>query len=652
MKRILPAALLALAAAACDSPSGGEDSDVAVVVVSPSERTIGVGETLQLNATGRDPNGLVVAAGPLAWRSLEPAIAQVSATGLVEGLSPGTARIEVAASGRADTATVHVAALAANCNDPGAAPQLAVGQSLTVSGPAAAAVCLDGLAAGAEYVLVPFHASEARNATLSVSFAATNVRPVTGPPTPALLPSFSQLAPAPGLRPDDGGYHARLNREAARALAPLVPAARAAFARRAPSGGGLRMSHTAPPPPSVGSEFRINVGQSFCAPADYRGGRVVAVGQRALVVADTANPANGLTAEDYAHIAATFDTLIYPVGVANFGEPQDVDGNGRSIIFYTRAVNELTPRGSGSVIGGFFYGRDLFPHVADGRFPACAGSNYAEIFYMLVPDPTGVVNGNVRPLEYVQRTTLATVGHEFQHLISASRRLYVVPGVDDEEWAEETFLNEGLSHIAEELLFHRVSGLQARANLDAADLPSGSRARTAFDAYQQQNYRRFEYWLRNPEKQSPYAANDSLGTRGAIWDFLRYAADRRGDPERGLWMTLVNNDRVGLANLEFALGTDPRPWIRDWAVAGYTDDAVATVPALQKPSWDHRSLYASYPLLVRTLSSGTTASVQLVSGGSSFLRAGVQAGQRASLEVTSAGAVPPATFFLTLVRTR
>ena len=51
----------------------------------------------------------------------------------------------------------------------------------------------------------------------------------------------------------------------------------------------------------------------------------------------------------------------YPPGV-----PADIDGGGRVIAFFTRAVNELTQAGSSGVISGFFYGRDLFPKVNTG----------------------------------------------------------------------------------------------------------------------------------------------------------------------------------------------------------------------------------------------------------------------------------------------
>src|SRR5690606_7400053 len=151
-----------------------------------------------------------------------------------------------------------------------------------------------------------------------------------------------------------------------------------------------------------------------CTQPDYRTGRVVAVTERAVVVADTANPAGGFSEEEYRDFGLAFDGLVYPLAVETFGEPSDLDGNGRAIIFFTRAVNELTSPGSGSYIGGFFYDRDLFPRTGAG---ACAGSNAAEMFYMMVPDPVRGTTENSFTKESVQRHTVAVIAHEFQHLI-------------------------------------------------------------------------------------------------------------------------------------------------------------------------------------------------------------------------------------------
>ena len=126
-----------------------------------------------------------------------------------------------------------------------------------------------------------------------------------------------------------------------------------------------------------------------------------------------------------------------------------------------RAVNELTQQNSSSLYLGFYYQRDLFPKTSAAG--TCPGSNVGEMFYLLVPDPTGVINGNVREKSDVIAYTLGTVAHEYQHLINASRRMYVnkYGAVFEEKW-----LDEGLAHSAEDLNFWAASGLSPRSNLD------------------------------------------------------------------------------------------------------------------------------------------------------------------------------------------
>ncbi|HEX6036573.1 Ig-like domain-containing protein [Longimicrobium sp.] len=663
MKRSSPPALVLLAAfaAACDGGSPTQrEPEVARVFVTPAEQTINAGQTAQLQAQARDEDNVVVENTPFTWASLESNVATVSGTGLVTGLAGGTARIVAAApNGRADTAMVTVSAPLAECA-PGTGINLAVGQSATVQGAEAGLLCLPGAAAGAEYTVIPFYGTTSQGSTLQVRLAPSGVRAVAGPPTPSLAPvsGGSTLGAAAALAArGDGGFHTRLNTRARGYLSGLVPGARATFTARR---SGPRMALQQAAPPAIGTVLSLNVGQEFCTAPDVRGGRVVAVSNRAVIVADTMNPAGGFTQADYDNIAATFDTLIYPVNTAAFGEPQDVDANGRAIIFYTRAVNELTPANVNYVVGGFFYGRDLFPRVAGNGFPACAGSNYAEMFYMLAPDPQGTVNGNARSTAYVRNSTLATVGHEFQHLISASRRLYVVPDVDGTDWSEEPWLNEGLSHIAEELLFYHRAQRGPRQNL-GAEVIDNLPLRNAFLEFQDANYGRYGSWLENPEGDSPYdeafGEVDDLATRGAAWGFLRYVADQRGGSDNELWYALVNSARVGLPNLQAVTGQDPVALVRSFAVAAYTDDAVAGVPAaFTHPSWNYRALYGridnSYPLEVRTLVTGTPVSMTMVAGGAAYLRAGVNANQLAAVQVTSAGANPPASLSVTVVRTK
>lgn len=419
---------------------------------------------------------------------------------------------------------------------------------------------------------------------------------------------------------------------------------------------------------SVGGAAMLSINtnaESGCSEPQIARARVAATSQHAIILTDMANPPGDFSDAEYAELAQTFDNLVWPSDVENFGAPTDIDRNGRVYILFTRAVNELTPAGSVSVVGGFFYSRDLFPRRETAGLPACAASNQAEIFYMLAPDPNGVVNGNPRSRNYVRTSSLATVAHEFQHLINNGRRLHVnkltsIPGEED-IW-ETVWLDEGLAHIAEELAFYRATGLQPGQNLTFAQTAAtGNANRTSYFQYQDQNSGRIETYLRNPETQSlfdPYVANsgdgDDLETRGAIWAFLRYAADRKGGNQQQTWLALANSNTKGIKNLNAVFGTDVMPWIRDWHASMYVDDAVAGAEArFTTPSWNYRSVLAGltgghYPLRTRVLTSGQQTTLSLKAGSGAYLRFGVAPGIRAELRTTSGGAVPGGTCGTTL----
>jgi len=392
--------------------------------------------------------------------------------------------------------------------------------------------------------------------------------------------------------------------------------------------------------------------------ADTRTGRVAAVTARTVIVADIQNPAGGFSDDEYLAIAQEFDNLAYPTVTQNFGTPpRDIDDNGgRSLVFYTRAVNELTPQGSQSVIGGFFHPRDLFPRSGSG---SCATSNVAEMFYMLVPDPNGEVNGNRRAKDAVRRSTVGVLAHEFQHLINASYR------VANNRPPEEVWLNEGLSHVAEELMFYRVSGLAPKQNISVAALTASQAIEDAFFAYQVDNFGRVIEYLEDPEGRAPYTnpmPDDpiaDLATRGAAWQLLRYAADRSTRPQQDLWRSLVNTPNVGILNFTNVFGGTFLDVVRDWATAQYTDDVLPTTATLQHLSWNYRNVVTAlqdpprFPLKTRTLVAGTPLSFELTTGGAAaYLRFGVAANATGTVTPTSNGAQLPTTVSVTVVRTK
>ena len=240
--------------------------------------------------------------------------------------------------------------------------------------------------------------------------------------------------------------------------------------------------------------------------------------------------------------------MIDPLDRAAFGDPSDIDGNSRIVLFFTKAVNDLTPTTSTSYIGGFFHGRDLFPTKETADFAACASSNVGEMFYVMVPDPK---RGGPFAKANVASEVLGTLAHEYQHLINASRRMFVNTTATD---FEETWLNEGLSHIAEELLFYRVSGLKPRGDIDASSIRASATYVNAFNDYESDNFGRYREFLLSPSKFSVYSDNDSLETRGATWAFLRDAADRKAASDGDTWFRLVNSTTTGMANLRAVFG--------------------------------------------------------------------------------------------------
>ena len=84
-------------------------ASVASVTVSPAEVTLGIGGTQQFAAALRDANGNLLTGRTVVWTSSNDLVAAVTSTGLVTGLTVGTATLTATSEGRSGTATVTVA---------------------------------------------------------------------------------------------------------------------------------------------------------------------------------------------------------------------------------------------------------------------------------------------------------------------------------------------------------------------------------------------------------------------------------------------------------------------------------------------------------------------------------------------------------------
>ena len=542
-------------------------------------------------------------------------------------------------------------ALALACRDstaPGGPPgslSLAPGNSSTITN--GQQIDISGGSSGGEYLLVvtdTLGIDSGATSAYRIAASGTAAAGTVSAPARSIASTGSSAAmlATPATAKLDVSFGARLNERARRRLVPLFSAARRAQAARQAVVPG-RSTSSIPSTAQVGDIYTMNVSPAPCDSIENHPARVVAVGTNAIVAVDTLNPPGGFSSADYTRFAANFDTLVYPLDVENFGAPTDIDKNGHVILLFTRAVNELTPAHQDFYVGGFFFERDLFPATNAPGLQGCPGSNLAEMFYLLSPDPTGAVNGNVRTAAFIDSLTTSLIGHEFQHLINASRRMYV-NNADD---FEVVWLNEGLSHIAEELLFYREAGLSPRSNISASTIRSSTRSLNAFNNDQSANASRYIEYLSDPTKNSPIRFDDSLATRGATWDFLRYAADRKvgsGGNESSVWQALVNSSANGVVNLRTVFASDLGGWLRDWSVSQYTDDVVTNLSAAYtQPSWNWHSVLqalgpngVAYPLPVQPLPTTGTSGV-LIPGSSAYYRFAVPANGVASLTVTGNG---------------
>jgi hypothetical protein len=625
-----------------------------IVLSSRSVRLLTNIDTARISASAVDAFGNQTAPPPT-FLARDPTLVSVDQSGAIRALRRGSSTYVVAAAGgKSDSALVTVLAAGQSiCTAVATPTEVAIGQVIT--GLPGTGVCVHASAANAEYAIVPFYDSAVPSATIQVEVRPLGVSPI--PLTTSALASRAPAVfmPAAGLVPDDDAESRFRDRERAQFTAHIAASGGSLLSARRDLVPGKAQTTAIP---AVGDIIKFNANAvDYCTNPDMRAARVMAVTDRAIVVADTNNPAGGFTADEYRSIGVTFDTLVDPTDRAAFGSPSDIDGNGHVILFFTRAVNELTSQGSGSVFLGFFYSRDLFPKTGTS---ACDGSNVAEMFYLLVPDSTGVVNGNVRTKSQVLTFTNGTVAHEYQHLINASRRMYV-NATNLSATLEEKWLDEGLAHIAEDLNFWPSSGRTPRSNIDNK-IFSDPRAVAAYSTFAVNNQKRYATYLGATEIQSPIgssAFDDDLQTRGAIWSFLRYAADHLTIPENTFWFNLVNSKTTGVANLTNAIGAAPDAMLRDWAISVFMDDNAAGVDArFQQPSWNMRSLITNggtsvaFPLATRQLSDNVTNTLTLGADGVSFLRFSVPSGQDALLTVTSNGQPLPSTVQLAVVRIR
>jgi hypothetical protein len=208
-------------------------------------------------------------------------------------------------------------------------------------------------------------------------------------------------------------------------------------------------------------------------------------------------------------------------------------------------------------------------------------------------------------------------------------------------------------------VFYRAARLAPRQNIGGVSF--GTQPFDGlFTMYMAPNFARLAVFLRQPQSYSPFSSNDQSGTYGAIWAFLRYAADHHASSDGDVWLRLENSQVSGFANLFDVFGADLAQLLNAWALSVYTDDSTPGVDSeYTQPSWNFRSAFPAlptgaqpYPLAAGFLSDGAAQAVTLRDGGSAYFGFSIAAGTDAVIRLTSNGWMPPETVQATIVRTK
>jgi hypothetical protein len=248
---------------------------------------------------------------------------------------------------------------------------------------------------------------------------------------------------------------------------------------------------------------------------------LVAVGRHCLVYVDRDDNPGRFPRALVNEAIEYFDEHVYPRATALLGRHRDVDRNGKFTMLFTHWLGKLSDGKvslGGFVRGGDFY-RDLGPPL----------SNQCDMMYL---------NSRIQPGEHL-RSLLA---HEYVHAITLSEHVFG-SGDDESGIDEEAWLNEAISHVAENLFGAGWTNLDYRVS---TFLSAPNRYRLVVP-----DYYRCGLWRCH-------------GSRGSTYLFLRWCVDRYGVQ---LLRDLVQSHLTGIDNLEAATGTPFDELFRDWSIA-------------------------------------------------------------------------------------
>lgn len=336
---------------------------------------------------------------------------------------------------------------------------------------------------------------------------------------------------------------------------------------------------------------------SFCVTSTQIGVRTVFVGQHSIIVEDTTTIfAGGPTLAGgmdnyYQQLGAEFESVMYPIILANFGNPLVMDsqlGNlGKIVMVFSPRVNNAA---EGSILG-FAVNCDFFQPTT---FPS---SNFGEYIYAAVPTSTALGYFDPGTRDSWLRQMRPTIIHEVKHVTAFAQRINAKLTLEDLSW------EEGMARNAEELYARTFYGTQAKQNTGyAASIACDDRYASAAPPCANRPYlmlRHFDglySYLESPEIASMLGRTFATDYTfyASAWSVERWANDIFSTSEAQFLKDWTMSSGTGVANLEARTGVSWEQLLGEWSLAMYVDDMPGFTPAnphLQFPSWNLHDIW-------------------------------------------------------------
>ena len=409
---------------------------------------------------------------------------------------------------------------------------------------------------------------------------------------------------------------------------------------------------------SVGSLVRFRMPDvdrpDFCS--SYRGvtARRAYVGAHLDIYEDTGGVVAGTMDTAIAQLGREFDATMYPILVANFGDPLALDSlldrNGKIVLLLSTVVNPLA---AGFVVSCDFYPESVAP-----------SSNTGEIIYAFAPTSlsSSFETGSVSYWRWLIRTVLM---HESKHVAAFAQRLSLGAPL------EAPWLEEGSAVIGEEIWSRSIYGTAWKGEAGYAQTLYCD-VRPTLGQCAGRPYAMFNAFALLHDFADGYAAppgnevHTPLGPAdpsdgsfyGSAWSLLRWSIDQYASSESAFLKALVQDPALtGVANLEARTGRRYPSLVADWLLASQLDGVSAPAPQFGIPSWNTRDIFAGmntdfpssfprpFPYRARTVAFGdVTIPVPVLRGGtgSVFRIEGAQsAKQLIELRGTGGSPLPP-----------